>query len=650
MRTFFVCLLSLLTVGPASAQDVSVDAPEIALSGIAFSVSATGPDAPADPAWAVRVAGQTYGMTYQSESDAWTVEGITVPSSGTTTVEVVQNGAVLSQASTRVIPGWLSILPPLLAIGMALLFKRVVPALFLGVWVGAWIAVGLSATGLFWGLLEAFEVYVLTALANEDHAAIILFSLMIGGMVGIISKNGGTFGVVDRIVGWANTPKRGQVATGILGLGIFFDDYANTLVVGNTMRPVTDRLRISREKLAYIVDSTAAPVSCLAFVTTWIGYEVGLVGTAVANLEGFSESAYSIFLNSIPYSFYPLLALFFVFAVANSRRDFGPMYLAEQRARTTGEVLSPNASVDEAAEDGKELRPDESIPRRAFNAAIPVVALVIAVLVGLYYTGAEVVGYDAPIREVIGEANSYQALMWGSLIGVLVAAVLSIGQRLLTLEETVEAWYGGLKSMLFAMIILVLAWALSEITAVLHTADYLTSILGETLPAGTVPAIIFVLAAATAFATGSSWGTMGILMPLVVPLTWSVLVANGMNDPAHYHIMYSAVSCVLAGAVWGDHCSPISDTTILSSMASGCDHIDHVRTQLPYAMAAGLVALLLGTLPAGFGFPWWGSLLVGAALLSIALRVFGTPVDMHDVPPSEMEKAAVSTAPTAVET
>lgn len=638
MRTLVAWLLAFLLVMPAGAQEVSVDVPELALTDIGFTVTVPGEAAAPDASLSVRAGGQAVPMTYQPEADVWTAEEVTIPSSGVATVEVVENGAVLTQASTRVIPGGLSILPPLLAIGMALGFKRVVPSLFFGVWVGAWIAVGLSVSGLFWGLLEAFEVYVLAALANEDHAAIILFSLMIGGMVGIISKNGGTYGVVDRIVGWANTPKRGQVATGVLGLGIFFDDYANTLVVGNTMRPITDRLRISREKLAYIVDSTAAPVSCLAFVTTWIGYEVGLVGTAVANLEGFNESAYSIFLNSIPYSFYPLLALFFVFAVANSRRDFGPMYRAEQRARSTGEVLSPNAKIDEAAEDGDELKPDEDIPRRAFNAVVPVLALVVAVLAGLYYTGAQVAGYDAPVRNIIGEADSYRALMWGSLMGVLVAAVLSMGQQLLTLEETVEAWYGGLKSMLFAMIILVLAWALSEITAVLHTADYLTSILGETLPAGTVPAIIFVLAAATAFATGSSWGTMGILMPLVVPLTWAVLVANEMNDPAHYHVMYSAVSCVLAGAVWGDHCSPISDTTILSSMATGCDHIDHVRTQLPYAMAVGLVALLLGTLPTGFGLPWWISLVVGAGLLSLTLRLFGTPVDGHDVPPSEFDE------------
>ncbi|MFW5955373.1 MAG: Na+/H+ antiporter NhaC family protein, partial [Rhodothermales bacterium] len=202
-----------------------------------------------------------------------------------------------------------------------------------------------------------------------------------------------------------------------------------------------------------------------------------------------------------------------------------------------------------------------------------------------------------------------------------------VSQRILNIDETVEAWYSGLKSMLFAMIILVLAWSLSSITEVLNTADFLMSVLGEALPVGVVPALIFVLSAATAFATGSSWGTMGILMPLVVPLAWAVLMANGMADPAHHHIIYSSVACVLAGSVWGDHCSPISDTTILSSMASGCDHIDHVNTQLPYAVIVGVVAVVLGTLPTGFGIPWWVCMPVAAVVLVGILFRFGQPID-----------------------
>ena len=634
----------LLCLGSvAVAQDgTGIELPDPVLTGIEFSVTVPGDSSfAAQGTPAVRVDGTTTPLSYDPAAQQWTAEGVTVASSGAATVEVVRNDTVLRSAQTSAIPGWLSILPPLLAIGMALLYRRVVPALFFGVWVGAVIAIGFSPWGVFKGLLDSFQVYVLNAMSNADHVAIILFSLMIGGMVGIISKNGGTLGIVERLTGLASDSKRGQAVTGLLGISIFFDDYANTLIVGNTMRPVTDRLRISREKLAYVVDSTAAPISTVALVTTWIGYQVGLLGTAIENIEGFTAGAYSVFLSSLPYNFYPFLALFFVFLVAYSGLDFGPMYQAEKRARETGEVLGQEAKVDEAASEGEELEPPEGTPLRAFNAVIPIVVLVGGVLAGLYATGVQTAGGDASLQDIIGAANSYTALLWGSLLGVLVAAALSIGQGILDLEQTVEAWYEGLKSMLFAMIILVLAWALSNITDVLHTADYLVSVLGESLPPGIVPALIFILAAATAFATGSSWGTMGILMPLVVPLVWAVLAQNGMSDPTHYHILYSSVSCVLAGSVWGDHCSPISDTTILSSMASGCDHIEHVRTQLPYAFSVGTVAILFGTLPAGFGMPWWIGLLVGAALLYALLYTIGTPVDTVESSPEKSPASEV---------
>ncbi|MFB6230285.1 MAG: Na+/H+ antiporter NhaC family protein [Salinibacter sp.] len=639
LRIAILVATSLCVVQGAAAQD-GIDVPDPVLTGIEFSVTVPGDSslgAPGTPA--VRVGGRTVPLEYSADAQEWTSEEVTTSSSGTVSVDVVRNGQVLRSTSTRSIPGWLSLLPPLLAIGMALVYRKVVPALFFGVWVGAVIAISFTPWALFKGLLDAFEVYVLEAMANPDHVAIILFSLMIGGMVGIISKNGGTLGIVERLTGLADDSRRGQMVTGVLGIGIFFDDYANTLIVGNTMRPVTDRLRISREKLAYIVDSTAAPISTVALVTTWIGYQVGLLGTAIENIEGFSQGAYSVFLNSLPYNFYPFLALFFVFLVAYSGLDFGPMLKAEERARNTGKVLGDDASVDEAAE-GEELEPPEGTPYRAVNAVIPIVVLVGGVLVGLYATGVQVVGADASLFTIIDEANSYTALMWGSLLGVVVAAALSLGQGILDLEQTVEAWYEGLKSMLFAMIILVLAWSLSNITDVLHTADYLVSVLGEWLPPGVVPAIIFVLAAATAFATGSSWGTMGILMPLVIPLVWAVLAKNGMDAPAHYHILYSSVSCVLAGSVWGDHCSPISDTTILSSMASGCDHIEHVRTQLPYALTVGTVAILFGTLPAGFGMHWSIGLAVGATLLGGILWIVGTPVETAS-PSLEKTGAAV---------
>lgn len=604
---------------PAWAQDYEIK-PTVALAGIPFDISVTGKVTGSD-VLAVRAGGETLAGEME-EDGSFIVADIVVSSTGAVEVELLINGSVVADASVRVIPGWVSILPPLIAIFVALITKNVIPALFLGLWFGAFTVSGFSFAGVGWGLLNAFQVYVLEAITNPDHAAIILFTFMIGGMVGIVSKNGGMQGVVNKIVPFARTPERGQAATGVLGLVIFFDDYANVLIVGNTMRQVTDKLRVSREKLAYIVDSTAAPVACIAFVTTWIGFEVGQIATGMQQMDGYNETAYTVFLKSIPYSFYPILAIFFVFLVSLSGRDFGPMYHAEVRARTKGQVLSPDARVDESAGGARELIPKEGHPQRAVNAMLPILVLISGVFVGLYTTGE-----GDTLREIIGDADSYKALMWASLVGAFTAGALSIGQRILTVTETVDAWYAGLKAMMIAMIILVLAWSLSAVTEVLNTAGYLVSVLGDALHPGFVPALVFILSAATAFATGSSWGTMGILMPLVLPLAWAVMQASNMATPGNYGIIYSTVACVLAGSVWGDHCSPISDTTILSSMASGSDHIDHVRTQLPYALLVGSVGVVIGTIPTGFGLPWWLALPIGAGVLVGAHRFLSKPVD-----------------------
>ncbi|MEX0900506.1 MAG: Na+/H+ antiporter NhaC family protein [Gammaproteobacteria bacterium] len=515
---------------------------------------------------------------------------------------------------------WISILPPLVAIGFALAFRQVIVALFAGLWLGAFFVNGGDFSAAWTGLLDTMAVYLREALADADHVAIILFSLMIGGMVGIISRNGGMLGIVDRVAGWTSSPRRGQLAAAGLGLGVFFDDYANTLVVGNTMRPVTDRLRVSREKLAYLVDSTAAPVASIALVTTWIGMQVGLIGDAVGKIDGYDESAYSVFIHSLAYSFYPLLALAFVFAVAWSGRDFGPMLTAERAARRDGVQAQAGKRNLRLAAELDAMTPDDATPRRARNALLPIVTLVVATLGGLWITGSAEAGADAGLQDIIGSADSYRALLWGSLLCVVVAFAMSVGQRLMTMEEVVDAWFSGVKSVFPAMVILTLAWGLSAVCGALDTAAFLTGALGDTVHPGVLPTLVFVLAAITAFATGTSWGTMGILMPLVVPLAWAIGGAEGA-------VLYASIASVLAGAVWGDHCSPLSDTTILSSMASGCDHIAHVRTQLPYALLVGAAAIVVGLLPVGFGVPWWLSLPVGVVVLVATLRLIGRRVD-----------------------
>ena len=545
--------------------------------------------------------------------------------------QIMVEATVVGEAEVEVIPAWFSILPPLTAILVALLIRSVLPALVLGLWLGAWALNGLTISGFFAGFLDGFDVYLTNAVADRDHVSIMLFTFMIAGMVGIISRNGGMRGIVELIIRGANTPKRGQVSVWTLGLLIFFDDYSNTLVVGNTSRSVTDRLKISREKLAYIVDSTAAPVATVALVTTWIGYQVGLIGDAMTRIPDLDLSPYGVFLNSILYSFYPFLAIFFVILVITTGRDFGPMLKAERRARETGQVV-PDSSSTLGADDEAALAMKEGLPPRAMNAIIPVIAMTLAIMGGLYVTGE-----GETVSDIVGSANSYQALMWASIISVLVAVVMTLSQRLLSLDEVVDAWVSGARFTFLAMIILVLSWAMAEISSELHTADFLIASLGDRLPMGVLPTLVFVLAAFTAFSTGSSWGAMGILLPLVLPLSWAVLGAHGGADQEYLYILYASVSCVLAGAVWGDHCSPISDTTVMSSLSAGCDHIEHVRTQMPYALLVGFTSIVLGTLPVSFGMPWWLGFFLGAGFLAVALQRMGQEVDTASgVQPAEL--------------
>ncbi len=530
-------------------------------------------------------------------------------------------------------PGWTSLLPPVLAIGLALLFRNVVPALLAGVWIGACLVHGWGA-----GTLRTIDTYALEALTDADHMSIVLFSILLGGMVGIVSRSGGTRGLVAAFAPYATTGIRGQFVTWLLGLAIFFDDYANTLLVGSTMRPVTDRLRISREKLAYLVDSTAAPVASIFLVSTWIGYEVSLIGEALKTLEPDSDP-YTVFLQSLPFNFYPILALVFCLFVARSGRDFGPMLAAERRAHA-GKPTADGA-VPLSDFEGQALAAIENRPHRWYNAVVPVIVVLVVTFAAIWITGRASLAVDGdPLAErglfalgiqglgkVMGAGNSYAALLYGSLAGCVVGIALAVGQRILSLGQAIDAWLNGMKSMLPAFVILTLAWAISAVCKDLQTAEFMVEALSGRLSPHVVPTLVFLLAAGTAFATGSSWSTMGILIPLAVPTAYG-LAQQSSIDPGHAHqVLLIAVSAVLAGAIFGDHCSPISDTTVMSSMSSGCDHVDHVRTQLPYALAVAGVAVVFGYLPAGWDVSPWISLVLSVAALWGLLRWFGRRAD-----------------------
>ncbi|HEX2206482.1 MAG TPA: Na+/H+ antiporter NhaC family protein [Longimicrobium sp.] len=632
-----------------AAPDVSP--PAVVLPGAPFTITVTLPDDAPETPVVVRGAdgSQVHAGTLQAGENK--LEELTVSTRAQLPLRVEAGGASVPVAP-RWLPGWVAILPPLVAIALALIFREVVISLFAGVWVGAFLMAGLNP---FSAVLRVADSYALPALTDGDHAAIVIFSLLIGGMVGIIGRNGGTHGIVQALAPYATTPRRGLLATYAQGLAIFFDDYANTLIVGNTMRPVTDRLRVSREKLAYVVDSTAAPVASLMFVSTWIGYELSLIATglrtasenvAATNPQMAAQlaaaSPFNVFLDSLPYRFYPLLTLVFVFLVIWMRRDFGPMHAAETRAGTGGGVYRPGAALMTDTSSGT-MDPREGAPLRWANALVPVLVVVVTVLIGLYATGRAALGPGShSLRDVIGEANPFSVLLWASLLGCITAIVLSVAQRILTVQQSIDAWVAGIRAMMLAMVILVLAWSLGAVTENLGTAPFISGMLQGNLPPQLLPVLVFLAAAGIAFATGTSWGTMAILYPLVMPLGIGMAIEAGMTGPAAYTVMVGVMSSVLAGAIFGDHCSPISDTTVLSSMASACDHVDHVRTQLPYALLVAAVGMVVGDVPTAYGVSPWISLAVGAAVLYAVLRYFGRGVpDSGATPtPAAAEAAA----------
>ncbi len=527
-------------------------------------------------------------------------------------------GETALDAPIRVIPAWLSILPPLIAIVLALVTKEVLVSLFSGVFAGA---LFLFAWNPLTALARTVDRYIVPSVANPDQAAILVFTTLLGGMVALISRSGGTLGIVDRVRRFATTASRGQLSSWMLGVLIFFDDYSNILIVGSTMRPITDKLRVSREKLAYIVDSTAAPVASLFPISSWIGFEVGLIAAAFATL-GLEQSAYMTFVASIPYRFYPIFALVLGFTIAVSGKDFGPMLTAERRARSSGKLLDDDA-VPLADLNNEKLTPPTSAPKRAVNALVPILAVVLVTIAGMIVSGSD--GLDRAefsstgqwLREVFGNANSYAALCWASLTGVVLAFVLPLAQGIFGLRQGVEALVEGFRSVFMALVVLILAWSIGSICSDMQTTEYLVSLTAGVLSPHFLPVLVFLLSALVAFATGSSWGTLGILTPLVIPLAHSLSIEFGISAGTSDYstILIGTISSVLAGSVWGDHCSPISDTTILSSMASGSDHIAHVKTQLPYALMAGVLGMVVGDLPTAFGLSPWVSLVVGSAIL-----------------------------------
>ncbi|MBZ0265677.1 Na+/H+ antiporter NhaC family protein [bacterium] len=518
-------------------------------------------------------------------------------------VFAASDGALITQHH------WSAILPPLIAITFALIFREVILSLLLGIFIGSLLIVD---GNLIQGMVQIVTVHLLSSLSDSSHAAIILFSLMLGGMVGVFSRAGGTEGIIQFFSRISSGRRGGMILTWILGILIFFDDYANTLMVGNTMRSYTDRLKISRAKLAYIVDSTAAPVASIAFVSTWIGFEVGLLRDATGGIPGIAD-AYVLFIQAIPYHFYSIFALFLVLSLAIWQRDFGPMRKVELSTQSGYDPSRLNSSIE------KEELSDVS-RHSIWVALVPILLVILSTFIGLYWYGKQNTGGNAPLFEIFGAADSTKVLLIASFVGLMSSWLLGVTLSRISLRDTSEATLDGFRSMMPAMVILVLAWSLGNVCDSLGTAQVVVDAASGILSPHLIPMIVFLISAITAFSTGTSWGTMAILIPIVIPLSLDLSTGAELSELVTHRIFLASIGAVLAGATFGDHCSPISDTTILSSMASGCDHIYHVRTQIPYALIGGFSAIFLGYIPAGFGMTPWISVLLGIGVVFVIPR------------------------------
>lgn len=531
--------------------------------------------------------------------------------------------------------GLLTILPPLVAIALAFITKNVVISLFLGTLSGCFL-LQISGNNIIYAIVNSFLDFVqraLNSLADPWNAGIVLQVMVIGGVISLVSKMGGAKAIAEALAKRAKTPRSAQLITWLLGILVFFDDYANSLIVGPIMKPVADKMKISREKLSFIIDATAAPIAGIMIISTWIGLEVGLIKDGFESI-GQSADAFGVFLNTIPYRFYNILILIFVVATSYFLRDFGPMRKAEIKARK-GKISETNKEIalDKAAED--EMAPKEGVKLSIWNAIIPIGALMISALISFYYSGYTSImgGEDAAlqaimtnspmsftaIREAFSASDASVALFQSALFASIIAIAMGVGKKIFTFSEAVDVWVDGMKGLIITGVILILAWSLSSVIKELGTAAFLVQMLSNSVPKFLLPSIIFILGAVISFATGTAYGTMGILMPLAIPLSYSI-------SPDFGYVVIST-SAVLTGAIFGDHCSPISDTTIMSSMGAGCHHIDHVKTQMPYALTVAAITVICGYIPAGLGISVWIVLPIAAIVTCGVVYFVGKPVD-----------------------
>ena len=510
--------------------------------------------------------------------------------------------------------GFISLMPAIIAIGLAFVTKQVVLSLFIGSFFGSII---LNGGNVFYGFIRLADTYILGQVQDGWNASLILFILGTGGFLAVMGKMGGTHAIAEFMARKVKTAKSAQLAAWMLGLVIFFEDMANVLIVGPTMRPLTDKMKVSREKLAYIVDSTSAPVVDIAIISSWIAYEVSVIKMSFDSLN-IDVNSFELYVRSIPFRFYNILSIIMVLVIILLAKDFGPMLKAERRARMTGKVLK-DGSVPMISEAISDCQPKEGIKIKISNALIPILTMIVSIIFELWYTGG---GVSQPftvqgLQEAFGNADAGVAVWIAILFTSIVTIIMAVVQKIMETEEAITTWVDGAKGMLITAVILVLAWTTGGIMKELGTASYLVSIIGNSVPVFIMPGLLFIIACLVSFSTGTSFGTSGIMLPLAIPMA----VAASGGEVSNLAII--CIGAVTSGAIFGDHCSPISDTTIMSSMGCGADHMDHVKTQLPYAITVAAVSLIIGLVPAALGLSPVISIALAAVTLWMIVKFYG---------------------------
>ncbi len=553
-------------------------------------------------------------------------------------------------------PSRWSLLPAVLAIAIAIAARSVLSALLLGGLAGAVLHVATMVPGAtvsplaaVWRGVRHYGVDALwqRSIGEDFYLRITLFVMFLFMTIGVVTRNGGIHGLVVRLQRQIRGPVSAQLVTFVCGLLIFFDDYSNCLLTGTTMRPLTDQRRVSREKLAYLVDSTAAPVAGLSVFSTWVVYEMSqyrLPLAQVTRADGTpytSNDTFEVFLASLPFRYYSLFALGLCLLVVLLRRDFGPMLVAERRARRAGAI--PAAGTGGLVDVGAAvLRPEAGTPLRACNALVPFLVLVGGTIGLLVWQGLAAGPLPGPpaafgdrLRHLLAHARSDQALFWAACAAYSTALTMTLAQRLLRPAEVLLTSLRATKALVAPIGILFLAWTLGHVCHELGTSIFLTALVQDAVSPTVLPLSLFAIAGAIAFATGTSFGTMAILLPNVVVLAHEVGTAGAFTgDPAAGGpaLMLLCIAAVLEGAIFGDHCSPISDTTVLSSLGTQCDHLAHVATQLPYALLGAITSLVCGYVPmVTLGPSWWPLALVfGLGAMALFLLLVGRDPDAAD--------------------